>query len=233
MSSLKIDLHIHSKYSHDSFTHIDKIIKFAKKIGLDGIAITDHDTIKGAQEALKHKNDDIKIIVGSEITLNNCGEVLGLFLNEDVQSGSFLEVYDRIKAQDGIVILPHPFRRIKKTIEKIDASELSKIKIIETLNASNFPEENEEALKFAKAKSLISIAGSDAHFYTIIGQAYTVFSNSDKDLREQLRKGLVQIAGHSIDNKHRTREYLNRELKSKHYKKLIDNYLHAIEEKIK
>ena len=233
MSGIKIDLHVHSKYSHDSFTPIDKIIKFAKKVGLDGIAITDHNTIEGALEATRHKNEDIKIIIGSEITLNNGGEILGLFLNEDVRSGSFNEVFDQIKAQDGIIILPHPFRRIKKTIEKIGSDDLSKIKIIEGLNASNFPDENEEALKFSKNKSLIMIAGSDAHFYSIIGQAYTIFSNNDEDLRKQLRKGLVQIAGHSIDNKLRTREYLNRELKSKNYKKLIDNYLHAIEEKIK
>lgn len=233
MCSLKIDLHIHSKYSHDSFIPIDKIIKFSKKIGLDGIAITDHNTIEGAQEALKRKDEDIKIIVGSEITLSNGGEILGLFLNDNVQPGNFNEVYDQIKAQDGVIILPHPFRRIKKTIEKVNAIDLKKIRIIETLNASNFPEENEEAIKFAKAKSLIGIAGSDAHFYSIIGQAYTVFPNSGEDLRKQLRKGLIQIEGHSIDNKHRTREYLNRELKSKHYKKLIDNYLRAIEEKIK
>jgi len=84
MNHLKFDLHIHSEYSSDSFVPIKKILKFSKKIGLSGIAITDHNTIKGGLEAKKLNKSDLVIIIGSEITLNNGGELLGLFLQREI-----------------------------------------------------------------------------------------------------------------------------------------------------
>ena len=141
MSCLKIDLHVHSKYSFDCYTSVNKLIKHSKKIGLNGLAITDHSTISGGIEAKKiNKDDDFIIIIGSEITLDNGGEILGLFLNDNIKSSTFYEVYDEIKNQDGVVILPHPFRYNKKNIEILDEKMLSKIKIIEGINSGNTTE---------------------------------------------------------------------------------------------
>ncbi len=82
---MMFDLHIHSKYSHDSYLSPPQIIKIAEKRGLDGIAITDHNTLKGGIETSKINNkDDFIVIVGSEIK-TEYGDVIGLFLNEEIK----------------------------------------------------------------------------------------------------------------------------------------------------
>ena len=73
---MRYDLHVHSKYSYDSFTSPEKIIKVAKKRGLDGVAITAHGTIKGGIEAPKiHKDKDFQVIVGAEIKTEYWGMI--------------------------------------------------------------------------------------------------------------------------------------------------------------
>jgi len=220
MNHLKFDLHIHSEYSSDSFVPIKKILKFSKKIGLSGIAITDHNTIKGGLEAKKLNKSDLVIIIGSEITLNNGGELLGLFLQREIKRGSFFEVYDQIKEQDGLIVLPHPFRHLKKNIDKLTKNELSHIKIIEGINAFNSPSENNQAIQYAEKNSLTIIGGSDSHHYSTIGAAYTVFSDID-DLKKQILEGKISYGGKSINKKERTRIFINRNLKSKNYKQII------------
>jgi len=224
MCCLKFDLHVHSCYSHDSFTPIDKILKFAEKIGLNGIAITDHNTIKGGLAAKKLKGFDLKIITGSEITLDNGGEILGLFLNEEVKPTSFFEANDQIKQQGGIVVLPHPFRASKFNISKFSKKELSNIKFIEGINAFNYKSENEEAIKFAKNNSLITIAGSDAHHFSVIGKAYTIINKETENIKKELIQGNINIQGESLNKNERARVFINRELKARNYRKLMNYY---------
>ncbi len=226
MNHLKIDLHVHSKYSFDCFTPINIIIKTAKKKGLDGIAITDHNTIKGALKA-KTVNSDIKIIIGSEIPLDNGAEVLGLFLNQEIKSSTFFEVYDEIKNQDGIMVLPHPFRASKNNIKILTKEEFSIIEIIEGINAGNYPQENKKAIQLAKEKSLIVTAGSDSHHYSSIGKAYTIFNNT-VDLKKELTRGNVQIFGDCLDKRERQREYLGRDLKLKKFRRIINSEIMSI-----
>ena len=230
---LKGLIHFHSKYSFDCYTPVTELIKQSKKIGLNGFAITDHSTISGVIEAKKiNKDNNFIIIVGCEITLDNGGEVLGLFLNENIKSSSFYEVYDEIKDQDGVVILPHPFRSFKKNIEILNEKMLSKIKIIEGINSGNTPEENQKAINLAKQKGLIMTAGSDAHHFSGVGKAYTIFNNKDDDLKKQLIDGNIRIFGDTHNTWDRKREFFNRELNSKNfkkiYKKTIDNFKRKI-----
>ena len=105
---MKYDLHSHSKYSSDGILDPQKIIKVAIKKGLDGIAVTDHNTIRGGLEAKEYETNEFKVIIGSEV-MTNKGEVIGLFLSEEIKSNNFYDVVDEIKAQNGIVVLPHPF----------------------------------------------------------------------------------------------------------------------------
>ena len=110
---MKYDLHTHTKYSSDGILEPEKIVEIARRKGLSGIAITDHNTIKGSLKAKKYETDDFQVICGSEISTER-GEVIGLFLSDEIQSESFLDVVDEIKEQDGVVVLPHPFDRYKK-----------------------------------------------------------------------------------------------------------------------
>lgn len=181
------DLHIHSKYSYDSFQKIETIIKVAKKRGLNGIAITDHNTLKGGLEAFKiNKDPDFEVIVGSEIK-TEYGDILGIYLNEEIKTMSFEEVVDEIKSQDGLVILPHPYRQYE-TPENI----IRKVDVVEGFNARVTKSFNEKssllAEKYDKGKS----AGSDAHLNYEIGKGRVIVEN---DLRNSLLNRKTKVVG--------------------------------------
>ncbi|MCW3138527.1 MAG: PHP domain-containing protein [Methanophagales archaeon] len=181
---MRLDLHIHSKYSFDSILEPKKIIKVAKKRGLDGVAITDHNTIKGSLEAKKiNEDEDFLVIVGSEIS-TEAGDIIGLFLSEEIKSRNSIEVIEEIKEQGGIVVLPHPYRGHKlneELIEKIDA--------IEVFNARSSKIENERSVKLAERYDKPVIAGSDAHFSSEIGLGISTITK--KGRTEDMRKLLL------------------------------------------
>ena len=97
---MKYNLHIHSKYSSDGVLDPEKIVKIAAKRGLNGVAITDHNTITGGLKAKNYETEDFKVIVGSEISTER-GEIIGLFLKEEIKPGNVQEVISEIKEQNG------------------------------------------------------------------------------------------------------------------------------------
>ncbi|WP_292521929.1 PHP domain-containing protein [Methanoculleus sp.] len=172
-----IDLHIHSKYSFDSLLSPRTILKVAKKKGLTGIAVTDHNTIRGGLEVRKiNKDKDFTVIVGSEIQ-TEIGDIIGLCINEEIRSRVAVDVIEEIKDQGGVIVLPHPFRGHKLNqyiIEQFDA--------IEVLNGRSTPEENNKALELAKGYNKPFTAGSDAHFAVEIGCVHMrtdIYSSND------------------------------------------------------
>lgn len=176
-SSMKVDLHIHSKYSFDSILEPEKILKVAKKRGLDGIAITDHNTIKGGLEAKKINEDqNFFVIVGSEISTES-GDIIGLFLNEEIKSRNSMEVIKEIKEQGGITVLPHPYKG-HKNIEEI----AKHVDMIEAYNARTSTELNEKAYNLARRLGKPTLAGSDAHLYREIGLAATQKDNHESEV---------------------------------------------------
>ena len=97
---VKYDLHIHSKYSDDGVLDPKEVVKLAKERGFDGIAITDHNTIRGGQEAQKYEAENFKVVIGAEI-MTERGEITGLSLHEEVKARQFRDVIAEIKAQGG------------------------------------------------------------------------------------------------------------------------------------
>ena len=177
---MKYDLHIHSKYSHDSLLDPSKIIRIAIKRGLNGIAVTDHHSIQGGIEAKKANRDpDFEIIVGSEIK-TEFGDILGLFLNEDVKSRKCSEVVEEIKDQGGLSVLAHPYRPYNSP-EKI----IHQVDYIEGLNARSKPWQNQRAQALASEFNKKVIAGSDAHFAFEIGRGRTVTKNAFPGITEK------------------------------------------------
>jgi len=195
IKELCFDFHIHSKFSYDSLLSPKRIVRIAEKRGLDGIAITDHNTIKGALDASK-LNNSIYIIIGSEIK-TEIGDIICLFLNEEITYKSFDEVVDEIKSQDGLVVLPHPY---KKNID-IPNELLKKVDLIETLNGRLSPELNYKAQSLAKNKGMPIIGGSDAHISKSIGSVKTIFNcekhaiQNVEDIKRLLLKGDVKVVG--------------------------------------
>jgi len=177
---MKFDLHIHSKYSGDCRMEPADILKTAKKVGLDGVAITDHDTVRGGLEASRI-DSDVEVITGAEIRTDR-GEVIGYFLNEEIKRKDFFEVTDAIRDQGGIVCIPHPFDifriyRVKPTDEVLEV-----VDCIEVLNSRCIVgAQNEKARRLAEERGMGMTAGSDAHYVSEIG-ASGVIVDSPEDV---------------------------------------------------
>ena len=192
---MKYDLHIHSKYSSDGILEPEKIVKIAIGMGINGIAITDHNTIKGGLEAKKYETDDFKVIVGSEISTER-GEIIGLFLEEEVKSKDVQGVISEIKDQNGIIIIPHPFDELRHSAFNPAEEDAKFIDCVEGFNSRCvYQKYNKKAVEFAMKHRLATTAGSDAHFANEIGTAGIITTTEREDVREALMKNEVQIFG--------------------------------------
>jgi len=186
---MKFDLHIHSKYSYDSFLSPVRIIKVAKKKGLHGVAITDHNTIKGGIEALKiNEDEDFQVIVGAEIR-TEYGDIIGLFLEDEITTNKFEEVIEEIKSQGGLSVLAHPYRQYKFPEEIID-----KVDLVEVFNARSKKRDNRRALHLAAKYNKPVIAGSDAHLPFEIGRGSTIVP-AQVDLKNAIIDRLTKVEG--------------------------------------
>ena len=188
--TVAFDLHVHSCYSFDSFSTPADIVKKAVKKGLKGVAVTDHDTIRGGVEAFKYasaKYSNFIVIIGSEIkTLQ--GEILGLFLEKDIQSREPREVIKEIKEQGGIAVLPHPFKR-GKLVQ--DNKLLSEFDAIEIFNARSFIKHNLNATRLCQDLDKAPLGGSDAHLLSEIGKGVTLIEDSVND-QDQLKEIILK-----------------------------------------
>jgi len=194
---LKADLHIHTEYSGDCNTPLEKIVGRCLEIGINCIAICDHGTAEGA---LKMRDiAPFPVIVAEEI-LTPHGEIMGMFLEETIPSGLSVEqAISRIRAQGALVCIPHPFDTFRQSalgnniIEKI----AEQIDIIEVFNSRAFlPQDSAKALAFALKHGISKSAGSDAHTLYEIGNTYVEMPefNGRDDFLQALEKG--KISGH-------------------------------------
>ena len=194
---LKADLHIHTKYSMDCDTPLEKIISHCLKLGINCVAIADHGTAEGALKL--QQMAPFPVIVAEEI-LTHHGEIMGMFLKETIPSGlSVEETISRIKAQGGLVNIPHPFETIRgsslnsRVIEEI--AEL--IDLMEVLNSrSPLLASSAKAQAFTQKHGIARVAGSDAHTLHEIGSAYVEMPEFSG--RDEFLKALAQgrIYGH-------------------------------------
>lgn len=167
------DLHMHTSWSHDCSIDAAELVDHAEAEGLGAIAVTDHNVFGGALEAADYaRNRNLVVIPGEEVKTDEQGEVIGLFLRQEIPRGlSFAETIDAIREQDGIVYVPHPFDRMHaipdpRTLHR----HLADIDVFEVYNARLlFEGYNDEALRFARKYNLTMGAGSDAHVLQGVG----------------------------------------------------------------
>jgi len=188
---LKADLHIHTEYSMDCQTPLDKIIKRCQELGINCITIADHGTTEGALKM--QEIAPFKVIVAEEI-LTTEGEIMGMFLKETIPSGiTPREAVKRIREQGGLVNIPHPFETIRGSALKDPVIDeiAGEIDIMEVLNSrSPFPANSNKARAFAEKHGIPGSAGSDAHSVYEIGNAYVRMPEfNDKD---EFLKALAQ-----------------------------------------
>jgi predicted metal-dependent phosphoesterase TrpH len=167
------DLHLHTSWSHDCQIPVEELLDNAEAQGLAAIAVTDHNVFGGALEAVElARGRGLVVIPGEEVKTDGQGEVIGLFLREEIPRGmSFADTIAAIRAQGGIVYLPHPFDRLHAVPDPaLLLQHLDELDVIEVYNARLlFEAYNDEALRFARKYGLTMGAGSDAHVLQGIG----------------------------------------------------------------
>ncbi len=190
---IDVDLHMHTDHSSDCATPVEVLLATARDTGLGAIAVTDHNEISGALDArAKAAEFGVKVIVAEEVKTADQGEVIGLFLEEKIPRGMTLdETIAAIRAQGGLVYVPHPFDRLHSVpdyehllavVEDVDAIEIFNPRIA----ISAF---NEEAVRFAAKYRIVGGAGSDAHVPQGLGSVRITMRDFDgpEEFLESLR----------------------------------------------
>jgi len=215
---LKIDFHVHTCYSNDGSSSLRNVIRYSKKKRLDGVAITDHNTIEGALKLQKNNNNHgIIVIPGIEVS-TNAGHILGINVTTSIPRGlSVEETVEKIHEAGGIAIAAHPSALYKSGLGLSRKMLAQHIDAVETINSSVFPFFllNRMSRKFAHRTKLPQTGGSDSHLLETIGLAYTIVNGVDKnsDIEEiiyAVKKGMSIPYGRPIPWKIRLRKILRK-----------------------
>lgn len=183
----KFDLHIHSRYS-DGMNSPQEIVEYAQKIGLSGVAITDHDEIEGSLQALKFQGENFQVIPGLEVSSRE-GHILALGVKEMVEwDNSAQETVEKIHSLGGIAVATHPYDSFRMGVG--DLIYRLDFDAVEVENGHTF-RNRKNPLKMAQEKNLCMVGGSDAHTLGEIGSV-TVLCK-DCDILKAIRECQVKI----------------------------------------
>jgi predicted metal-dependent phosphoesterase TrpH len=169
---MKLDLHLHTRASFDCLSQPEAVLQRALECGLDMICVTDHNEIGAAQNL--HRANPERVIVGEEVKTAEGVDIIGLFLSERIPRGTpARQTCERIRAQGGIVYVPHPFAGGKGGGGRILAQLADLIDAVEGFNARIHDAAlNERAVAWARSHGLPLGAGSDAHTLREVGRAW-------------------------------------------------------------
>lgn len=195
---------MHTKYSGltrieflkvpDSVSEPKDVVKVAERKGLDVLCVTDHNSLRGALKA-KEVKSKVEVVLGEEI-LTPGGEILGLFLQEAVPAGlSPEETIDRIHAQGGVAVAPHPFSsRCRCLGTAVPTLKLDGIEVLNSMHIDGYS--NAYAKHHFTGSDLAKMGGSDAHHHTMVGNAYTTFEGTTgENLRKAIVRGATDFGG--------------------------------------
>ena len=198
---LSVELHAHSEASYDGRDPVVRLLERAQTVGLDGLAVTDHDAIQASLEAAELASEyDLVGIPGMEVT-SAAGHVLALGVRELVPEGlSFAETLDRIHDLGGVAVVPHPFQTSRSgVLANISEDELAEADAIEIYNSRLLTgRANRRAERFARRRGLPMTAGSDAHIAEMVGQAVTHVDTDERRaeaILEAVREGRTTVEG--------------------------------------
>lgn len=201
--TMRVDFHVHTVYSKDSVVTFPALVAACRANGIDAVAIMDHDVIEGAlefaerSEELRSRGDWVPSIMVGEEVRSAGGEICGLFIRERVPDHlPPVETMELIRAQGGLVYIPHPFDLLKlKRLKARELDELSdRIDIIEAFNGKpRFPGANRLARRFLDGHDFPRAAGSDAHEPVHLGAGRVEMEDFDgpAELLEKLERGTI------------------------------------------
>ena len=180
--ALRCLFHVHTRRSFDSLLRPAAIVNRARKAGADLLIVTDHDSKGGSEDVAEIAGGNPPFVIVAGEYKTDKGDIIGLFLTEEIVSRNSNEVLCRIRQQGGLTVLPHPFKG-----HKLDEELLSQIDLIETYNARCTTSQNEAAVALAARLQKPVIGGCDAHCGGEIGAVLTEFAcdppRNEQDLR--------------------------------------------------
>jgi predicted metal-dependent phosphoesterase TrpH len=209
---LKIDLHVHTIYSSDSSITPKQLVFYAKKRGLDGVAVTDHDKLDSSLKICRET--DFLVLPGMEISSAD-GHIVALNVHENIPKGlRSEETVTRIHEAGGIAIACHPITLFKGSLGKHVTSDFDAIEVI---NSSAFPfrYSRKRSEEIASRLGIARVAGTDAHFAPEIGYAFTLI-DAEPDVGEManaIKNGKCEPCGGAIPLPIRLRRELYKLLK--------------------
>jgi predicted metal-dependent phosphoesterase TrpH len=198
--AVRVDMHVHTRTSKDSLNPYDGIVPAMDAAGIDRVVICDHDRIAGALRM--HEMAPERVLVGEEVKTREGPDVIGIFLHELIPKGTPIrETCERIRAQGGVVYVPHPFDTRRSGAGHLLDSIADLVDVVEAHNARTFrPELNAMGEAWALARGVPVGAGSDAHTLGEIGTAFVEvppFEPSREPFLAALRAGRLASRGTS------------------------------------
>lgn len=195
---MRADLHIHSVHSGDCSLTVDEILGRSRELGLGAIAIMDHNSFRGAVEALSLDVEGVVVLPGMEITTSS-GHVLAYNISEEVRKGlDVAETIDMIHGVGGIAVAPHPFR-IWSGLGRA-CIQRARFDAVEAINGRSLGSSNRRASGLAESLGLPVTAGSDAHLLENVGKAQTVLPDgafTAEDLVKSILRREAKVEGSS------------------------------------
>jgi len=176
---MKADLHVHSHHSGDSRQTLQEIFAVCREQCLGAVAVVDHNSLRGAREAMASAPKDIIVVPGMEITSAE-GHILAYNISEEVPRDlSAGETVDLVRMQGGIAVAAHPYRIWSGLGER--ATRQIRFDAVEAFNGRNTAYGNRRASRLAEELGLPTTAGSDAHRPGLVGSAFLVFADDCGD----------------------------------------------------
>lgn len=192
MIPMKLDIHIHSSYSNDGTCSPIEILKYAKKIKLDGIAITDHNDITGSLKLYNEfKNQKDFVVIPAVEVSSSEGHILALGVKENIPRDlSPRQTIEKITEVGGLAVASHPFRFWSGLGE--EHVRKARFEAIEVVNSRSLKKEIRNSERLAKELKCAMTGGSDSHSLEHLGNAYTVLEDPTWDvdgILGEIRKG--------------------------------------------
>ncbi len=191
-----LDLHNHTRYSPDSRVPPGELVALAKRIGLHGLAITDHNAVGAVKEAEEAGGDGFLVIPGIEVSTRD-GHVLAYGVREAIPRDlSVTETVERIEALGGIAVAAHPYRFWSGLGERGLGE--ARFAALETCNGRTLRRGNERAKARARQLGVGATGGSDSHFLDEVARAVTAINSgmtSVDDILQILAQGKTRAQG--------------------------------------
>lgn len=183
--------HVHTRRSFDSFLSPEKILRKAREMDVSVLVISDHNTVQGSLDVRSLASHGFPIVVPAAEYQSEKGDIIGLFLKEEIRSNRSGEIIQQIHAQGGLVVLPHPLKG-----HSLDDELLAGTDVIETYNGRCSDSDNERAEQLAQEWKRPTLAGADAHCTLELGAALNVFMVDALKNETQFREQLLRAPRH-------------------------------------